>query len=159
MPGPPPFRITALLYSKGTLWRANLRALGFQEVVKEAWEKPIQATDSIRRLHIKLTRMAKALNNWEKNNVGNIKMQLTIIKEVIWQLDRAQERHDLSKLKVEFRARIKEIYLGLLALEKVRARQRSRISNFKDTCKQTGPTSSTNGFTEPKCLCQKEVHS
>jgi hypothetical protein len=107
-----------------------LKLPGFQEVVKEAWEKPIQAMDSIRRLHIKLSRSAKALKKWEKSNVGNIKLQLSIIKEVIWQLDRAQERRDLSQLEVNFRTRIKEIYLGLLALEKVRARQRLKLSNI-----------------------------
>jgi hypothetical protein len=35
----------------------------------------------------------------------------------------------------------------------------SEANFFKDPCKQTGPTSSTDGFTEPKCLCQKELHS
>jgi hypothetical protein len=80
---------------------------------------------------MKLARMAKALKKWEKSNVGNIKMQLTIIKEVIWQLDRAQERRGLSQLEINFRGRLKEIYLGLLALEKTRARQRSRLSNIK----------------------------
>jgi hypothetical protein len=41
-----------------------LRLLGFKDVVKEAWDKPLQATDSIRRLHIKLARTAKALKKW-----------------------------------------------------------------------------------------------
>jgi hypothetical protein len=37
---------------------------GFQEVVKQAWAKPLQATDAVRRLHIKLSRTAKALKKW-----------------------------------------------------------------------------------------------
>jgi hypothetical protein len=36
-----------------------------------------------------------------------------------------------SQNEIDFRARIKEIFLGLLALEKVRARQRSRLTNIK----------------------------
>jgi hypothetical protein len=60
----------------------------------------------------------KALKNWEKNNIGNIKKQLAIIKEVVWQLDKAQERRPLSTIEIDFRNRIKEVYLGLLALEK-----------------------------------------
>jgi hypothetical protein len=34
---------------------------GFQQVVGNAWRKPLQAIDPIRRLHIKLSRIAKAL--------------------------------------------------------------------------------------------------
>jgi hypothetical protein len=66
------------------------------DVVKEAWNKPLLTTDAIRRLHIKLARTAKALKQWKKNNIGNIKMQLAIIKDVIWQLDQAKERRNLS---------------------------------------------------------------
>jgi hypothetical protein len=40
---------------------------GFQDIAKESWEKPLQATDVIRRLHVKLSRTAKALKRWEKN--------------------------------------------------------------------------------------------
>jgi hypothetical protein len=100
-------------------------------VAKEAWDKPLLATDAIRRLHIKLARTAKALKKWEKNNTRNIKMQLAIIKEVIWQLDQAQERRNLSQSEYAIRDRLKEIYLGLLAMERVRARQRSRMTNIK----------------------------
>jgi hypothetical protein len=101
------------------------------DVVKEAWNKPLLATDAIRRLHIKLARTAKALKQWKKNNIGNIKMQLAIIKDVIWQLDQAQEGRNLSHSEYAFRDRLKEIYLGLLALERVRAWQRSIMTNIK----------------------------
>jgi hypothetical protein len=103
-----------------------LRLSGFQEVVQQAWDKPLCASDAIRRLHIKLARTANALRQWEESNIRNIKMQLAIIKEVIWQLDQAQERGNLNQSEVAFRDRLKEIYLGLLALERVRAQQRSR---------------------------------
>jgi hypothetical protein len=79
-------------------------------------------TDGVRRLHIKLARIAKALKQCEKNNIKNMKMQLAIIKELIWQIDQAQERRNLSQSEYTFRDRLKEIYLGLVALERVRAR-------------------------------------
>jgi hypothetical protein len=50
----------------------------------------------------------------------NIKIQLDVIKEVIWQLDQAHERRSLSQSETAFRARLKEIYLGLLTLQRVR---------------------------------------
>jgi hypothetical protein len=34
---------------------------GFHEVVNEAWRKPLLTTDDVRQIHIKLSRMAKAL--------------------------------------------------------------------------------------------------
>jgi hypothetical protein len=62
---------------------------------------------------------------------GNIKTKLAIAKEAIWLLDQAQERRNLSNAEVDLRGRIKEIYLGLIAMEKIRARQRARLTNVK----------------------------
>jgi hypothetical protein len=73
---------------------------GFKDVVKQAWDKPLQATDAIRWLHIKLSRTAKALKKWEKTCIGNIKTQLAVTKEEIWLLDQAQERMSLSQAEV-----------------------------------------------------------
>jgi hypothetical protein len=100
-------------------------------VVKEAWKKSILATDAIRRLHIKLSRTSKALKLWEKTCIGNIKSQLDVANEVMWQLDQAQERRALSAAEVTFKSKIKDVYLGLLAIQKMRARQRARLTNIK----------------------------
>jgi exonuclease III len=62
---------------------------GFKDVVKEDWDKPLQAIDSTQRLHIKLSRTAKAFKKWEKMSIGNIKTKLAVAKEVIWLLDQA----------------------------------------------------------------------
>jgi hypothetical protein len=114
---------TAMSKFKGFRFESYLLKLpGFQDVVKEAWDKPLLVTDAVRRLHIKLARIAKALKQCEKNNIKNMKMQLAIIKELIWQIDQAQERRNLSQSEYTFRDRLKEIYLGLVALERVRAR-------------------------------------
>jgi hypothetical protein len=37
---------------------------GFKEAVSEAWNRDILATNPIRRVHIKLSRTAKALIKW-----------------------------------------------------------------------------------------------
>jgi hypothetical protein len=86
-----------------------LKILGFQDVVKQDWSKPLQAIDAIRGLHIKLCHTAKALKNWEKSNIGNIKMQLAGAKEVMWQLDQAHERRNLSQSEEVFKARLKNV--------------------------------------------------
>jgi hypothetical protein len=103
----------------------------FLEKVKQAWDKPLQATDVVRCFHIKLSHTIKALKKWEKSCIGNIKIQLAIVKEVIWLLDQARERRALSQEEIDYRSRLKEIYLGLITVEKVKVRQRSRLTNIK----------------------------
>jgi hypothetical protein len=66
-----------------------------------------------------------------KSCIGNIKIQLAIVKEVIWLLDQARERRALSQEEIDYRSRLKEIYLGLITVEKVKVRQRSRLTNIK----------------------------
>jgi hypothetical protein len=94
---------------------------GFWEVVSQTWENPLHATDPVRRLHIKLSRTTKALKKWEKSCIGNTKMQLAITKEVIWLLDQAQERRALTNEEEDFRTRLKEIYLRLVTVQKIKA--------------------------------------
>jgi hypothetical protein len=50
---------------------------------------------------------------------------------MIWLVDQVQERRGLSSDEVEFRKIIKDIYLGLLTIEKIKARQRARLTNVK----------------------------
>jgi hypothetical protein len=104
---------------------------GFVEIVEQTWNKLLQATDAVQHLHIKLSRTAKALKQWEKSRIGNIKIQLKIVKEVIWLLDQAQERRALSHEEIGSRTRLKEIYLGLITVEKIKARQRSRLTHIR----------------------------
>jgi hypothetical protein len=76
---------------------------GFQDVVKEAWQKPLLTTDPVCQQHIKLARSTKAMKAWEKTSICNIKAQLAMANEVIWQLDKAQERRILSAAASEFK--------------------------------------------------------
>lgn len=81
---------------------------GFQEVVQETWAKPVQATDAVRKLHIKLSRVAKALKKWQKDTIGNIRMQTLIAKEVLWLLDVTEERRELTQQERQFRERMRD---------------------------------------------------
>jgi hypothetical protein len=104
---------------------------GFYDVVKEAWKKPILAIDAIQCLRIKLSRMVKALKFWEKTCIGNIKSKLVVAKEVMWHPDQAQERRGLITAEMTFKSNIKDVYLGLVAIEKMRACQRARLTNIR----------------------------
>jgi hypothetical protein len=74
---------------------------------------------------------SKSSKKWERSCIGNIKVQLAVVKEALWLLDQAQERRALSHLETDFRTRLKETYLGLLTIEQIKARQRARLTNIK----------------------------
>jgi hypothetical protein len=63
--------------------------------------------------------------------VRNIQVQMAVAKETIWQLDQAQERRDLTQPEKDFRAKLKQAHLGLVAFKRIRARQRAMLVNIK----------------------------
>jgi hypothetical protein len=71
---------------------------GFKETVVEAWNKNLQALDPIRRVHIKLSRTAKALKKWQRACIGDLRKQIAMEKEINWWLDQAEESR-LSRMR------------------------------------------------------------
>lgn len=65
------------------------RYLGYLEAVATAWQDNLPNSNAFRNLDFKLQNMAKSLQGWSKKFVGNIRLQLTITKEVMLQLDTA----------------------------------------------------------------------
>jgi hypothetical protein len=106
---------------------------GFAETVATSWNLPISVSDAIRRIHIKLSRTAKALKKWQRERVGILNQQIALAKEVIWQLDVAEESRTLSTEERHLRRRLKSSYLGLLSLQKIKLRQRARLTWIKTT--------------------------
>ena len=105
-----------------------LRLPGFKDTVALAWNKPVQARDAIRKIHIKLCRTAKALRKWQKEKVGMLGSQIAVAKEIIWRLDVAEEGRPLPDSERDLRKQLKASYLGLLAIQKIKLRQRSRLN-------------------------------
>ncbi|KAM0871590.1 hypothetical protein ACQ4PT_039274 [Festuca glaucescens] len=101
---------------------------GFKETVSEAWNKDILAIDPIRRVHIKLSRMAKALRKWQRQSIGDLRMQLATAKEIILRLNQAEEARPLSDEERAMLHQLKCSYLGLLSIQKIKLRQRSRLT-------------------------------
>jgi hypothetical protein len=91
---------------------------GFQEVVHEAWGRPVNTELPIKRLHVKLARAAKSIKKWHREKIGDTKLQLAIIKEVILQLEAAQESRALTSQEAELRRRLKIRCTGLATIEK-----------------------------------------
>lgn len=105
-----------------TCW---LKMEGFREIVANAWNKPVAATDAIRRMHTKLSRTAKALKKWNKERVAERRVQEAIANDVIFNLDLAQEERNLTDDERALRQHLKARLLGFAAIDRMMWKQRS----------------------------------
>jgi hypothetical protein len=102
---------------------------GFHESFSEAWNRTINGNHNpLTTLHIKFTRTAKALKLWSKKLIKQGKIALAIYSEVIAQLEKNQESSQLTNEQRNLIRTLKMRSLSLLAIEKCRARQRSRMT-------------------------------
>jgi hypothetical protein len=79
-------------------------------------------------LHIKLSRTAKALAVWARGLIPQGKLAAVICREVIFQLDTAHEDRLLSEDEHDLKKLLKSRILGLTAIERSRASQKSRAT-------------------------------
>lgn len=104
----------------------------FLAVVQAAWLKPVKSNDAIKVLHIKLSRTAKALKNWNRGKISRAKFVSQVADEVIFNLDVAEESRALSAEERELRSMLKNKLLGVAAIDRMKWRQRSRITWIKE---------------------------
>jgi hypothetical protein len=102
-----------------------VRLDGFEEVVRQAWDRDVPNADACRVVDVKLRATAKALQSWSMRNVGSVRAQLFMAREFIAQLDAAQEVRSLSNEELSMRKDLKMRSLGLASLARTIARQRS----------------------------------
>ena len=81
-------------------------------------------------LDFKLRNTAKALQRWSAKQVGCVRLQLTIAKELVLRFDVAQESRSLAVHELQLRGKAKASCLGLASLMRTIIRQRSRITNI-----------------------------
>lgn len=62
---------------------------GFQEVVQQAWEDNPVDVDACRLLDIKLRCTANALKSWSMRQIGSVRHQLFMSRELLAQFDKA----------------------------------------------------------------------
>ncbi|XP_066374649.1 uncharacterized protein [Miscanthus floridulus] len=72
---------------------------GFEEVVKQAWDCHLPGADACRVLDHKLRKTAKELKSWSMRNIGSVRSQLFMARELIAQFDAAQEHHAAQAIK------------------------------------------------------------
>lgn len=105
-----------------------VRLHGFEDVIKEAWACPIPvAADPCRTLDQKLRHTAKALKSWSMRQVGSVRLRLMMSREIVAQLDAAQDFRDLTVSEQALRRELKLLSLGLASMARTISQQRSRI--------------------------------
>lgn len=101
-------------------------------MVQNSWQKTILATNKLAIFRLKLRRLARDLRRWSRYQIGDIKLQLAIASEVILQLEVAQESRILSVGEQNLLTNLKSKFLGLAVLNKLKIRQRSRMTWLKE---------------------------
>jgi hypothetical protein len=72
----------------------------YLDVVASGWNCPVGRVDPFIALDIKFRNTAKAPKCWSQKFVGSIRLQLAVAKEVVFQLECAQEHRVLSQEEV-----------------------------------------------------------
>jgi exonuclease III len=104
---------------------------GFLQVVQEAWAGDPNVFNPFLSLHVKLQRTSKALRQWARRLVGNNKVLLCATAKLIGIIDVVQEFRPLSEREIRLRRDLKARFLGLTAVEKIRAKQCSRLTAIR----------------------------
>jgi hypothetical protein len=101
---------------------------GFRETMQASWERPFSSDDKIRVLHVKLSRLAKALRRWSCQQLRPLKFLSDIATTIVQLLDQAQEQRFLTPAELDLRRKAKARILGFTALRRIKIRQRSRLT-------------------------------
>lgn len=89
---------------------------GYLSAVEQGWRCDSAITNPFGRIDQLLRNTAKHLQSWSQRSVGQIKEQLLMAKEIILQLDRAEEHRQLSDRELALRRELKLKRLGLSSL-------------------------------------------
>lgn len=107
------------------------RIPGYHDVVAAAWQNELQIQNPFLRLHVKLQHTSKALRKWSRRLIGNNKILLRVISQLIGILDVVQDYRALSEHEIHLKRDLKFRLLGLTVVEKLRAKQMSRIRHIQ----------------------------
>jgi exonuclease III len=105
---------------------------GFQDVVATGWSLVLTGPCPLVTLSLKLKATAEGLLSWSKKKVGHVQSQWWLAKEVLHQLEIAQDSRALAENEDWLKNTLKKHCLALSSLRRTIARLRSRISWIKD---------------------------
>jgi hypothetical protein len=98
----------------------------YHETVAGAWAKQTQVTNPLLRLHTtpKLQCTGRALRSWGEGVIGQNKLMLRATSQLIGILDVVQDFRQLTDQEILLKRVLKTRFLGLTAVEKLRAKQK-----------------------------------
>jgi hypothetical protein len=105
---------------------------GFHDIVRDAWDSVGTANCPFLTLHYKLKKTARRLQAWSDRQVGHIRSQLALAKEISHKLEFAQDERVLTPDDFWLNGKLKKHSLLLSSLKHTMARMRSRILWLKD---------------------------
>lgn len=105
---------------------------GFMDTVAVAWSSVQTDNCPFNTLAKKFNATSRALQSWSQKRVGHVESQLGLTKEVLHQLEIAQDLRSLSTSEIWLRNNLKKHFLALSSLRRTIARSRSRIAWLAD---------------------------
>lgn len=96
-----------------------------------AWNRSTVISNPLLRLHTKLQRTRKALRRWSRGLLGANKILLRAADQLIGILDAVQDYRALSASEIQLKKDLKVRLLGLTVVDKLRARQASRLVSIR----------------------------
>jgi len=105
---------------------------GFQETIAAAWASVPAGPCPFSTLNLKFKAATKALQSWSDKSVGHVNSQLALAREILHQLEIAQDSRTLSPREDWLKNNLKKHCLALASLKRTIARLRSRIDWVRD---------------------------
>lgn len=105
---------------------------GFRDVVQAAWDSVMEVPCPYQTLFLKLKKTAKCLQVWSVKQVGHIRSQLALAKEILHRLEIAHDARLLTSAEIWLKNKLKKHSLWLSSLKRTMTRLRSRVSWLKD---------------------------
>ena len=105
---------------------------GFMETVEAAWTAVPARPCPLETLSLKFKATARSLQSWSQKSVGHLNSQLLLAKEILHQLDIAQDIRTLNSNEMWLCNNLKKHTFVLASLLRTVARVRSRINWLQD---------------------------
>lgn len=83
-------------------------------------------------LELKLKSVARGLQRWSDKKVGNVKFQLALAREILHQIEIAQDSRELSAAELWLKNGLRKHVLALASLMRTIVRLRSRVNWLKE---------------------------
>lgn len=96
------------------------------------------------RMHVKMLRTTRALKVWRRTLFSEWKLQSAILEVTLLELEKAQERRNLTEEELQFKKYLKAKSLGLAVIQKARARQHARLTWIRKGDSNTRCSKSTH---------------